>query len=81
VPCVESVVQFVSCCSLIWIRVVCQGHVLRDAAGTPSNFDMQITLSRACDCPVLLHVAVTHQSLASCRAVCLLRPPPDVVDW
>ena len=37
VPCVESVVQLVSCCSLIWIAW-CQGHVLCDAVGTPSSF-------------------------------------------
>ena len=80
VPCVQSVVQLVSCRSLIWIAW-CQGRVLCDAAGPLSSFDMQITLSRACDCPVL-HVTVSHRSLASGRAVaCIsLRPLLDMVD-
>ena len=44
-------------------------------------FDMQITLSRACDCPVL-HVVVPRRLLASWRAFAYipLRPVPDVVD-
>jgi len=42
VPCVESVVQLVSCCSLIWIAW-CQGHVLCDAAGPPSRIVLFFT--------------------------------------
>ena len=37
-PCVESVVQLVSCARCPGFRVVCQGHVLSDAAGKPFSF-------------------------------------------
>ena len=82
VPCVESVVQLVPCCPLIWIRIWCARAMCSATLRVRRpNFDMQITLSRACDCPVL-HVTVSHRSLASGRAVaCIsLRPLLDVVD-
>jgi len=69
---------------VMWIRVWCtvQDHVLCDAAGYAVQFSTcGGTVSRACACAVL-RVALTHRSLASCRAICLhlLRPLPDLAD-
>jgi len=67
---------------MIWIRVWCVSAMCCATLWVRRPvFGMQITLSRACDCP-FLRVAVTHRSLASGRAVaCIsLRPLLDVVD-
>jgi len=87
VQCVESVVQLLSCCSLIGFTYGVPGSWVVQSLTLPRAIrrpvvDMHITLSRACGCPVF-YVYSSHSPIVGFLApfACVsLRPLPDMVD-
>jgi len=76
---------------VIWIRVWCaRANCSATLRVRRPGFDMHITLSRACDCPVLLHMAVPadrwlldavdewREACRGCGGWDPLRPMPDM---